>query len=131
MTSVIGLVSSLALGLVGALIMLVGAWQILAGSLTVGGLFTYTLFLGFLVVPLTQIAGTGTQLGEAVAGLERTHELLLEPTEDADPARTITLPSIKGDIVFDNVGFTYPTGETVLSGVSFRARPGTVTLARS
>ena len=53
-TSVIGLASSLSLGLVGALIMLVGTWQILAGSLTVGGLFTYTLFLGFLVVPLTQ-----------------------------------------------------------------------------
>jgi subfamily B ATP-binding cassette protein MsbA len=107
--------------------MLVGSWQILAGSLTVGGLFTYTLFLGFLVVPLTQIAGIGTQLGEAVAGLERTHELLLEPTEDADPARTQTLHSIKGDIVFENVSFTYPTGEEVLSNISFRAQPGTVT----
>jgi len=126
-TSVIGLASSLSLGLVGALIMLIGAQQILAGSLTVGGLFTYTLFLGFLVVPLAQIAGIGTQLGEAVSGLERTHELLLEPTEDADPARTISLPSIEGDIVFDDVSFTYPTGEMVLSGISFRARPGTVT----
>jgi subfamily B ATP-binding cassette protein MsbA len=126
-TSVISLASSLSLGLVGALIMLVGTWQILAGSLTVGGLFTYTLFLGFLVVPLAQIAGTGTQLGEAVAGLERTHELLLEPTEDADPARTEILDSIKGDIVFENVSFTYPTGEEVLSDISFRAQPGTVT----
>jgi subfamily B ATP-binding cassette protein MsbA len=126
-TSVISLASSLSLGLVGALIMLVGTWQILAGSLTVGGLFTYTLFLGFLVVPLTQIAGIGTQLGEAVAGLERTHELVLEPTEDADPARTETLHSIKGDIVIENVSFTYPTGEEVLSAISFRARPGTVT----
>jgi subfamily B ATP-binding cassette protein MsbA len=126
-TSVIGLASSPTLGLVGALIMLVGTWQILAGSLTVGGLFTYTLFLGFLVVPLAQIAGTGTQLGEAVAGLEPTHELLLEPTEDADPTRSITLPSIKGDILFDDVSFTYPTGEAVLSGISFPARPGTVT----
>ena len=107
--------------------MLIGAQQILAGSLTVGGLFTYTLFLGFLVVPLAQIAGIGTQLGEAIAGLERTHELLLEPTEDADPGRTVSLQSVEGDIVFDDVSFTYPSGEMVLSGISFRARPGTVT----
>lgn len=126
-TSVISLASSLSLGLIGALIMLIGAWQILAGSLTVGGLFTYTLFLGFLVVPLAQIAGTGTQVGEALAGLERTRELLREPTEDDDPTRTVVLPSIRGDIVFDDVSFTYPTGEPVLAGVSFRARPGTVT----
>jgi ABC-type multidrug transport system fused ATPase/permease subunit len=126
-TSVIGLASSLCLGLIGALIMLIGARQILAGSLTVGGLFTYTLFLGFLVVPLAQIAGIATQLGEALAGLERTHELLLEPTEDDDPARTVLLPSIRGDIVFDDVSFTYPTGESVLAGISFCARAGTVT----
>ncbi len=126
-TSVIGLVSSVALGLVGALIMLIGARQILAGSLTVGGLFTYTLFLGFLVVPLAQIAGIGTQLGEAIAGLERTQELLREPTEDADPGRTVSLQSVEGDIVFDDVSFMYSSGEMVLSGISFRARPGTVT----
>ena len=126
-TSVIGLVTSVSLGLIGALIMLIGARQILAGSLTVGGLFTYTLFLGFLVVPLAQLTGIGTQLGEASAGLERTHELLLEPTEDADPARTVSLQSVTGEIVFDDVSFTYSSGEMVLCGISFRARPGTVT----
>jgi len=126
-TSVIGLVTSVSLGLVGALIMFIGARQILAGALTVGGLFTYTLFLGFLVVPLAQITGIGTQLGEAVAGLERTRELLLEPTEDVDPGRTVSLQSVEGDIVFDDVSFTYSSGELVLSGISFRARPGTVT----
>ncbi len=126
-TSVIGLVSSISLGLVGALIMWIGARQILAGSLTVGGLFTYTLFLGFLVVPLAQIAGIGSQLGEAIAGLERTHELLLEPTEDVDAERTVSLQSIEGEIVFDDVSFTYSSGEMVLSGISFCARPGTVT----
>ena len=82
-SSAMGLASSIAIGLVSALIMLIGAWQIEAGALTVGGLFAYVLFLGFLVVPLAQIAGIGSQFGEAIAGLERTRELLLEPTEDA------------------------------------------------
>jgi subfamily B ATP-binding cassette protein MsbA len=78
-------------------------------------------------VPLAQIAGVGTQVGEALSGLERTRELLSEDTEDADPARTVSLPTVAGNIEFDDVGFTYATGEIVLSGVSFRARPGTVT----
>ena len=125
--SLVGLASSFSLGLVGALIMLLGTWQIESGALTVGGLFTYMLFLGFLVVPLAQIAGTGTQLGEAIAGLERTHELLLEPTEDNDPARSVTLPRITGDIVFDDVCFAYATGEQVLSSISFHAATGTMT----
>ena len=123
----VGLASSLSIGFLGALIMLLGTWQIEAGALTVGGLFAYTLFLGFLVVPLAQIAGAGTQLGESIAGLERTHELLLEPTEDVDPARTVALPFVTGDIVFEHVTFAYATGEEVLSDVSLHAAPGTTT----
>ena len=126
-SSLMGLASSISLGLVGGLIMLMGAWQIEAGALTVGGLFTYVLFLGFLLVPLAQIAGIGSQLGEAISGLERTRELLLEPTEEADQARSVSLPSVVGDIVFEDVSFNYSTGEPVLSGISFEARIGTVT----
>src|SRR5262249_45385441 len=73
------------------------------------------------------ITGIGTQLGEAIAGLERTRELLLEPTEDVDPGRTVSLQFVEGDIVFDDVSFSYSSGEMVLSDISFRASPGTVT----
>ena len=117
-----GLASSISIGLVGALIMLIGAWQIEAGALTVGGLFAYVLFLGFLVVPLAQMAGIGSQFGEAIAGLERTRELLLEPTEEADSARSVSLPAIIGDIVFEDVSFAYSSGEPVLSR-HFISRP--------
>ena len=126
-SSLMGLASSISLGLVGGLIMLMGAWQIAAGALTVGGLFTYVLFLGFLLVPLAQIAGIGSQLGEAISGLERTRELLQEPSEEADQTRSVSLPSVVGDIVFEDVSFNYSTGEPVLSGISFEARVGTVT----
>jgi ABC-type bacteriocin/lantibiotic exporter with double-glycine peptidase domain len=77
-TSVMGLSSTLLLGLVGAAVMYVGARQILAGSLTLGGFFTYTMLLGFLVAPLFQMVSVGTQLTEALAGLERTREVLRE-----------------------------------------------------
>jgi len=126
-TSVMGLSASVLLGIVGAVIMYVGAKQILAGSLTIGGFFTYTLFMGFLIAPVMQIVQIGTQLTEALAGLERTQEILKESAEDSDPKRVVTLPEIKGDVDFKNVSFSYDGARTVLNGVSFDAEPGTVT----
>ncbi|MDP9263271.1 MAG: ABC transporter ATP-binding protein/permease [Acidobacteriota bacterium] len=126
-TSFMGLASSLLLGLVGTTIMYVGARQIMAGTLTVGGFFTYVLFLGFLVAPMVQMVNIGTQLTEALAGLERTHEILSERPEDDDPKRIAPLPSIVGSIDFASVTFSYDAGHAVLHDVSFHAEPGTAT----
>ena len=126
-TSVMGLSSTLLLGLVGASVMYVGARQILAGTLTLGGFFTYTMLLGFLVAPLFQVVAIGTQLTEAVAGLERTREVLRERPEDQDPRRTETLGRLRGEVAFEEVRFAYEPGQPVLKGVSFRSQPGTVT----
>jgi subfamily B ATP-binding cassette protein MsbA len=126
-TSVMGLASTVLLGVVGAAVMYVGARQILAGELTLGGFFTYTLLLGFLVAPMFQIVSIGTQLTEALAGLERTREVLRESPEDADPRRTQVLGRIEGDVAYDDVHFAYEPDKPVLNGVSFRAAPGTVT----
>src|SRR5581483_1033593 len=86
-TSVMSLSANVLTGLVGVVIMYVGARQIVAGTLTIGGFFTYVMFLGFLIAPIIQIVGIGTQLTEALAGLERTHEILSEGQEDRDPKR--------------------------------------------
>jgi ABC-type multidrug transport system fused ATPase/permease subunit len=126
-TSVLSLSAAVLLGVVGAGIMFVGARGILAGELTLGGFFTYTVFLGFLVAPMFQIVSIGTQLTEALAGLERTREILREQPEDQDPRRTATLPALRGDVVFEDVTFAYDSGKAVLEHVSFRAEPGTVT----
>lgn len=126
-TSVMSLSASVLLGVVGAVIMFVGARQILAGSLTIGGFFTYTLFMGFLIAPIMQIVQIGTQLTEAIAGLDRTHEILSERPEDRDPRRTVTLSNIVGNIDFENVSFSYDGTRQVLSEVSFHSAPGTVT----
>jgi subfamily B ATP-binding cassette protein MsbA len=126
-TSIMGLSSTLLLGLVGAAVMYVGAQQILAGTLTLGGFFTYTMLLGFLVAPLFQVVAIGTQLTEALAGLERTREVLREKPEDQDPRRTETLSRLRGEVAFEDVRFAYEEGHPVLKGVSFRSEPGTVT----
>jgi subfamily B ATP-binding cassette protein MsbA len=127
MMSMMGLSTTVLLGVAGGLVMLIGAHEILAGSLTLGGFFTYTMFLGFLVAPVFQVVGIGTQLTEAIAGLERTREVLDERPEDEDPRRTVTLAEMEGEVVFEDVGFAYDPGKPVLQDVSFRASPGTVT----
>ena len=114
-------------GVVGALVMLVGARQVLEGKITVGQFMSYTAFLAFMIAPVFQVVGIGTQLTEAVAGLERTREVLDERPEDEDPRRTVTLPDIVGELAFDHVGFAYEPGKPVLQDVSFLALPGTVT----
>src|SRR5436853_4081211 len=126
-TSVMSLSASLLMGAVGAVIMFVGARQIMAGALTIGGFFTYTLFLGFLVAPIIQIVSIGTQLTEALAGLERTHEILSEGAEDRDPRRVVALKDIEGKIDFQGVSFSYDGNRKVLDEISFQAEPGTVT----
>jgi subfamily B ATP-binding cassette protein MsbA len=125
--SMMGLISNVVLGVVGATITFMGARQILAGHMTVGQLFSYTMFMGFMVAPVAQIASIGTQITEALAGLDRTREVLAESREDSDPERTIVLPAIRGEIDFEHVDFAYEAGKPVLEDVSFQSQPGTVT----
>jgi subfamily B ATP-binding cassette protein MsbA len=115
------------LGLVSALIMYLGARQIVAGHMTLGTFVTYTIFLGLLVAPVIQIVMIGTQITEALAGLERTREVLRERPEDDDPARVLRLDHIQGEVVFENVSFAYEAGKMVLNDLSFKSAPGTVT----
>jgi subfamily B ATP-binding cassette protein MsbA len=126
-TSLMSLSATTLLGMVSALIMFLGARQIVAGHMTLGTFVTYTIFLGLLVAPVFQIVMIGTQITEALAGLERTREVLRERPEDDDPARSLRLDHLNGEVVFENVSFAYEAGKTVLSDMSFRSAPGTVT----
>jgi subfamily B ATP-binding cassette protein MsbA len=125
--SLMSLASTVVLGVVGALVMYLGAHQVNAGHLTTGGYVTYVMFLAFMIAPIAQLVSIGTQLTEAVAGLDRTNEILAEGEEDSEPSRTHNLATIHGDIAFQNVTFAYEPGKTVLHGISFESKPGTVT----
>ena len=126
-TSALGLVSTMVLGIVGGLVMLLGGHQVLNHQLTTGGYFQYTMLLAFMIAPVFQIVNVGTQLTEAIAGMDRTIEILNERQEDADPARTVSLPTIRGEVAFDEVSFAYEVEKPVLHGISFTSNPGTVT----
>jgi subfamily B ATP-binding cassette protein MsbA len=117
---------TLFMGLATVMVMGYGGRLILAGDLTLGELFSFTIFLGFLVAPIVQMANIGTQMTEAFAGLDRTAELLSQAKEDDDPRRTRTMPAIEGHVEFEDVWFAYEPDKPVLKGVSFEAAPGTV-----
>jgi subfamily B ATP-binding cassette protein MsbA len=125
--SLMALASTAVLGIVGALIMYLGAHQVVAGTLTTGGYVTYVMFLAFMIAPIAQLVSIGTQLTEAVAGLDRTNEILGERAEDHEPARSHVLGTINGDVTFRDVTFAYEPGKPVLHGISFESTPGTVT----
>jgi ABC-type multidrug transport system fused ATPase/permease subunit len=126
-TSVMGLASIVLLGGVSSVIMYFGARMILAGSMSPGSFVQYTAFLALLIAPVFQVVGIGTQLSEAMAGLERTRELMEVKPEDEDARRTEELGRLRGEVVFEDVNFAYDTGREVLHEIAFTARPGTVT----
>jgi ABC-type multidrug transport system fused ATPase/permease subunit len=126
-TSLMSLSASLLLGIVGGATMYIGGRQMLAHTLSPGSYFSYNFLLVFLVAPIMQIVSIGTQLTEALAGLERTQEVMRERPEDRDPKRVMELPDMAGRVEFDNVSFSYDGSHEVLHKISFRSEPGTVT----
>jgi ABC-type multidrug transport system fused ATPase/permease subunit len=128
-TSLTSMASTGVIGLIAATIMLLGTREIFAGHMTLGKYVTFTMLLAYMVSPVTQVVSIGTQISEAIAGLDRTREILGLAEEDDDPERTvaITPEEISGHIEFRDVKFAYETGKRVLHGISFDAPPGTVT----
>jgi ABC-type multidrug transport system fused ATPase/permease subunit len=126
-TSTMSLSATSLLGVIGAVVMLMGGHMVLAGKMTVGDYVQYSSLLIAMIAPVFQIVNIGTQLTEAVAGLDRTMEILSERDEFSDPSRTQPLGPIHGDVAFDNVTFAYEKDKPVLHGISFEAKPGMVT----
>lgn len=126
-TSMLSFASTTVLGVVGGLVMLLGGRAVLAGQMSTGAYVEYTMLLAYMIAPVFQIVNVGTQLTEAVAGLDRTMEVLSEKDEFADPERVIPMPQIRGEVRFDDVRFSYEPDKPVLKGLSFEAQPGTVT----
>jgi subfamily B ATP-binding cassette protein MsbA len=105
----------------------IGGYKIMTGELTVGDFLSFTLLLGFMIAPIVQMSNIGSQLTEALAGLDRTEELMNKTAEEDNIDRTIELEKLNGEIVFDDVSFSYDEGKEVLHNISFKAPSGSVT----
>ncbi len=119
--------STLVLGIIGIIMILVGGSSIRAGTMTMGDLVMYVMFTGLMAMPVVQLASIGTQITEAFAGLDRIREIRRMATEDEEDATRTSLDGIRGDIAFDAVSFEYNPGVPVLTHVSFTAPAGSTT----
>ena len=125
--SSVSAVSTLIVGAVGVLMIVIGGRSVLAGEMSLGELVMYVFFTGLVAAPVVSIASIGTQITEAFAGLDRIREVRRMATEDEADASRAPVTSIRGDVGFEDVTFSYVPGVPVLKGVSFRAPAGTTT----
>ena len=119
--------STVVVGVIGVIMIVVGGRSIIDGRMTLGDFINYILFTGLMAAPVVQIASIGTQLSEAFAGLDRIHDLMTTRTEDDEDSTRAALGHIEGEIVFEDVTFEYQPGVPVLKHGSFTARAGTTT----
>jgi ABC-type multidrug transport system fused ATPase/permease subunit len=119
--------SSVVIGAIGIVMILMGGQAIANGTMTLGDLFMYMLFTGLMAAPIVQIASIGTQMTEAFAGLDRIHEVLSTAREDAEDASRTAIDEVAGQIAFEGVWFEYTAGVPVLKNVTFTAPAGTTT----
>ncbi len=117
----------LVIGAIGVVMMVVGGRAILAGTMTLGDFIMYIFFVGMLAAPLIQMSSIGTQLSEALAGLDRIREIKAMATEDEQDASREPLGLLDGQVAFDGVSFEYDAGVPVLKNVSLTAPAGTTT----
>src|SRR6185503_6934808 len=129
MTAVSGVtaLSTVIVGVIGVILILVGGRDILNGQMTLGDFFMYIFFTALVAAPLVEIASIGTQITEAFAGLDRIREIKRMATQDAEDTTRQQCPAIVGDVAFADVSFEYNDDTPVLKHVTFRAPAGSTT----
>ena len=126
-TSAVGAATTVIVGVIGVLMIIVGGRAIVGGSMTLGDFVMYIFFIGLVAAPLVQIASIGTQVSEAFAGLDRIREIRQTATEDQEDEQRDPIGDVSGDVAFENVSFEYAAGVPVLRDVSFKTAAGTTT----
>ena len=125
--SAVSSVSALVMGVISALMIVLGGRDLMNGAWSVGELLQYVVFTGVVIAPVIQISSTGTQITEAFAGLDRIREVMRTATEDQEDESREALGALAGEVRLDDVRFEYEPGVPVLKGVSLTAPPGTTT----
>ena len=119
--------ASVVIGAIAVVMIIIGGNAIEAGTMTLGDFLMYISFTFLLAMPVIELTSIGTQITEALAGLDRIREVMSMTTEDEEDRRKTPLPSVKGVIDFEDVEFEYDKGVPVLKGVSFHSDAGTTT----
>jgi len=109
------------------LVLWLGGLQVLAGTLSFGGLIGFLLYLNLFYDPVSRLHGLNQMLQAARASGERVFDILDFPLERTDPRRGEPLRSpVRGEVIYQDVGFAYAQDRVVLKKVSLHARPGEI-----
>ncbi|HEX8266450.1 MAG TPA: ABC transporter ATP-binding protein [Pyrinomonadaceae bacterium] len=119
--------STIIVGAIGVVVILVGGNSVMADRMTTGQLFQYVFFTSLLALPIINLSNIGTQITEALAGLDRIREIMRKATEDEEDRTKQSLPDVRGEIEFQNVSFEYEENVPILKNISFLAPAGTTT----
>lgn len=116
----IGLVTALGT----AAIFWLGAQQVLAGKVTVGGLLVFLSYLASLYTPLEVLANTSSTVQGATGSARRVNELLSTGQEVAEAPHARALAQVRGEVRIENATLGYEPGTPVLHDISLTARAG-------
>lgn len=109
----------LMVGLVGGLLALKTG-----SGVTIGIISSFTIYSSQFTKPFIELSGITIQIQTAIAGLDRSFELLKEPVEQADDPDALTLTDAKGKVVFDQVDFAYQKNQRLIENFNLTVQPG-------
>jgi ABC-type multidrug transport system fused ATPase/permease subunit len=107
-----------------AIILWYGGRQVVAGNLTLGGLVQFIFYLGLMAMPVRRLGFLTNLFSRATSAGQRILEVLERESPVQEKTGAITLDGVKGEVVFENVSFSYNAMGTVLKNVSFDVKPG-------
>ncbi|MFF4402224.1 ABC transporter ATP-binding protein [Streptomyces sp. NPDC001480] len=107
-----------------ASVLIAGAGRIEAATLTTGALVAYLLYIDLFFAPVQQLSQVFDGYQQATVSLGRIQELLQEPTSTRSAEKPLEVPSLQGDIAFEDVHFAYGDGEEALGGIDLTISAG-------
>ncbi len=112
------------------IVLIFGGFQVLEGTMPVGFLLAFLLYIQRIGQPIQQLATMYTEIQRAMASGARIFELIDVQPEIEDSPQSIELPPVKGEVKFNKVGFAYEPGLEILHDIDFTIKPGeTVAIA--
>ena len=103
----------------------IGGYYIINDQLTLGAFLQFTFLLGLLISPIFQLTSVGTEITDALAGLDRTEELLAE-TSEYDTSGKQSFKEALEQLRFEKVSYAYEEGQFVLNDIDLEVKRGEV-----
>ncbi|MEH1811640.1 MAG: ABC transporter ATP-binding protein [Nostoc sp.] len=105
-------------------LLIVGAWQISQGNLTVANFFSYLAAAALLIDPIGHTTNNYNEFKQGEASVDRVFELMAIQPTTIEKINAIALPPVNGKVEYRHISFAYKPGEAVLKDISLLVSPG-------